>query len=40
MDTTLTYNALMAEQDKRIVETVMRERGRLANFIRRRVSDA
>ena len=40
MDATLTYNALMADQDKRIVETVMRERGRLANFIRRRVSDA
>jgi RNA polymerase sigma factor (sigma-70 family) len=40
MDATLTYNALMADQDKRIAETVMRERGRLANFIRRRVSDA
>lgn len=40
MDTTLTYNALMAEQDKRIAETVSRERGRLANFIRRRVPDA
>jgi RNA polymerase sigma factor (sigma-70 family) len=40
MDATLTYNALMADQDKRIAETVMRERGRLANFIRRRVPDA
>ena len=40
MDTTLTYNALMADQDKRIAEAVMRERGRLANFIRRRVPDA
>ena len=40
MDTTLTYNALMAEQDKHIAETVTRERGRLGNFIRRRVPDA
>jgi len=40
MDTTLTFNALMAEQDKRIAETVSRERGRLGNFIRRRVPDA
>jgi RNA polymerase sigma factor (sigma-70 family) len=40
MDTTLTYNALMAEQDKRIAETVSRERGRLRNFIRQRVADA
>ena len=40
MDTTLTLNALMAEQDKRIAETVTRERGRLASFIRRRVPDA
>ncbi len=40
MDTTLTYNAMMAEQDKRIAETVSRERGRLGNFIRRRVPDA
>jgi len=39
MDTTLTSNALMAEQDKRITETISRERGRLRNFIRRRVSD-
>jgi RNA polymerase sigma factor (sigma-70 family) len=40
MDTTLAFNALMAEQDKRIAETVSRERGRLGNFIRRRVPDA
>lgn len=40
MDTTLTSNTLMAEQDKRIAEAVSRERGRLGNFIRRRVSDA
>ena len=40
MDTTLTPYALMAEQDKRIAETVSRESGRLGNFIRRRVPDA
>jgi RNA polymerase sigma factor (sigma-70 family) len=40
MDTTITANALMAEQDKRITETISRERGRLRNFIRRRVPDA
>jgi len=40
MDTTLTPDALMAEQDKRITETITRERGRLRNFIRRRVPDA
>lgn len=40
MDTTLTSYALMAEQDKRIADTVSRERGRLGNFIRRRVADA
>jgi RNA polymerase sigma factor (sigma-70 family) len=40
MGTTLTSNALMVEQDKRIAETVLRERGRLRNFIRRRVPDA
>lgn len=40
MDTTLTSNALMAEQDKRITETISRERARLRNFIRRRVPDA
>ena len=40
MDTTY---ALLAEQDKRnslLAETVSRERGRLGNFIRRRVADA
>jgi len=40
MDTTLTADALMTEQDKRITETISRERGRLRNFIRRRVPDA
>ncbi len=30
----------MAEQDKRITDTISRERGRLRNFIRRRVPDA
>lgn len=40
MDTTLRSNALMAEQDKRITETIARERGRLRNFIRQRVPDA
>jgi len=40
MDTTLTSDTLMSEQEKRIAETVTRERGRLANFIRRRVPDA
>ena len=39
MDTTLSPSALMAEQDKHIAETVSRERGRLRNFIRRRVPD-
>lgn len=40
MDTTFTANALMAEQDKHITETISQERGRLRNFIRRRVADA
>lgn len=40
MDTTLTADARMAEEDKRITETISRERGRLRNFIRRRVPDA
>jgi RNA polymerase sigma factor (sigma-70 family) len=40
MDTTLTATITMAEQDKRITETLLRERGRLRNFIRRRVPDA
>ncbi len=39
MDTTLTVNARMTEQDKRITETISRERGRLRTFIRRRVPD-
>jgi len=39
MDTTLTHNLLMAEQDKSITETILRESGRLKNFIRRRVPD-
>src|SRR5208337_3962091 len=39
MDTTLTHYALMAEQDKRITDTVSRESGRLKNFIRQRVPD-
>jgi hypothetical protein len=29
----------MDEQDMRIAETISRERGRLLNFVRRRVSD-
>lgn len=40
MDTTLTATPTMAEQDKRITETISRERGRLRDFIRRRVPDA
>ncbi len=36
----LTPSALAAEQDRRITETVARERGRLRNFIRRQVPDA
>ena len=39
MNTTLTHMALMAEQDKRIAETVSRESRKLKNFIRQRVSD-
>lgn len=40
MDTILPFNEAMAEQDKRITEVISRERGRLRNFIRRRVPDA
>ena len=40
MDTTFATNALMVEQDKHITETISQERGRLGNFIRRRVPDA
>lgn len=39
MDTTLAADSLMAEKEERIAETVRRERGRLKNFIRRRVPD-
>lgn len=39
MDPTLTLTALMTEQDSRITETVLRERSRLGQFIRRRVPD-
>jgi RNA polymerase sigma factor (sigma-70 family) len=40
MDTSLTLNAMRAEQDRHIAETVSRERARLVNFIRLRVPDA
>jgi RNA polymerase sigma factor (sigma-70 family) len=40
MDTMLTANTLMTEQNDQIAETVRRERGRLGNFIRQRVPDA
>jgi RNA polymerase sigma factor (sigma-70 family) len=39
MDTTLTPDALMADKEIRITEAVSRERGRLGEFIRRRVPD-
>ena len=43
MDTLLTaqpaYLPLMADQNRRITETITRERGRLGNFIRQRVPD-
>ncbi len=39
MDTILAPEALMADKDKRIAETVARERRRLGSFIRRRVPD-
>jgi len=39
MDTTLNPDVLMREQNKQVAETVTRERGRLSNFIRRRVAD-
>jgi RNA polymerase sigma factor (sigma-70 family) len=35
-----TLQALMADQNERITETITRERGRLGNFIRQRVADA
>jgi RNA polymerase sigma factor (sigma-70 family) len=40
MDTTLSHNTITAEQDKRIADAVLRERGRLGSFIRKRVPDA
>ncbi len=40
MDTTLSHITITAEQNKRIADAVSRERGRLGNFIRRRVPDA
>lgn len=40
MDTTLSHEAMTTEYDKRITDTVLRERGRLGNFIRGRVPDA
>ena len=39
MDTTLTHLALMAQQDQQIADIVARERGKLKNFIRQRVTD-
>lgn len=39
MDSLLTTNLPMSETDRQITETVSRERGRLRNFIRRRVAD-
>jgi RNA polymerase sigma factor (sigma-70 family) len=39
MDKAASANWIMAEQDDRLTETIGRERGRLRNFIRRRVAD-
>ena len=39
MDKAASTNWIMAEQDERLTETIGRERGRLRNFIRRRVTD-
>ncbi len=39
MNATLTHNAVMAEQNKLITAIIARERSRLRNFIRQRVSD-
>lgn len=36
----LTPDTLMAEQNKRLTETIAREHGRLRNFIRQRVPEA
>jgi RNA polymerase sigma factor (sigma-70 family) len=40
MKETLTTDWMASQQDQRIAEAVRQERGRLANFIRRRVPDA
>jgi RNA polymerase sigma factor (sigma-70 family) len=40
MDTTLSPAMLMSEQNRQFTETVSQERGRLRNFIRRRVADS
>src|SRR6266700_5480500 len=39
MDNALETAWMMAEQDRKLSETVEREQGRLRNFIRRRVAD-
>jgi RNA polymerase sigma factor (sigma-70 family) len=39
MEAVLSLDAQMTEQNKRIAETVSRERSRLSNFIRQRVQD-
>lgn len=39
MDTTLPPGTLMTEQNRQVTETLARERGRLRNFIRKRVAD-
>src|ERR1700722_1458834 len=39
MDKTATTNWIMAEQDKRLTRTIVREQDRLRNFIRKRVAD-
>jgi len=38
-NTILILEQAMSEQDRRIADTIERERGRLRNFIRRRVAD-
>jgi RNA polymerase sigma factor (sigma-70 family) len=39
MDEALSANSMIAEQDQRLSEVFDREKGRLRNFIRRRVTD-
>jgi RNA polymerase sigma factor (sigma-70 family) len=39
MDKAISTNLIMAEQDQKLTETIGRERGRLRNFIRKRVPD-